>query len=113
MKRVGMTWKIDPEYWDEYKDIHLNPWPELLTAIQEVGIHNYSIYALPEGPKGGRRVFAYMEVDSDDVYAALNTLAETDIKKKWDAEVTAWVRPEAVEGGGIQFMELERIFYCP
>ncbi len=29
------------------------------------------------------------------------------------AEVTAWVAPEAEEGAGIQFMELERIFYCP
>lgn len=107
MKRVGMTWQVDPAYWEEYKAIHLNPWPELLEAIQEVGIHNYSIYAF------GTRVFAYMEVEGDDVYGALNRLAQTDIKKKWDAEVTAWVLPEAQEGSGIQFMELEQIFYCP
>lgn len=107
MKRVGMTWQIDPAYWAEYKEIHLNPWPELIQAIQEAGIHNYSIYAF------GTRVFAYMEVDNDDVYAALNNLAQTDIKKKWDQEVTAWVLPEAEEGSGVQFMELEQIFYCP
>jgi hypothetical protein len=47
------------------------------------------------------------------VYAALNNLAQTDIKKKWDQKVTAWVLPEAEEGSGVQFMELERIFYCP
>lgn len=107
MKRVGMTWRVRPEHWEEYKAIHLNPWPELIAAIQEHGIHNYSIYAL------GHRVFAYMEVEGDDVYAALGALAQTDIKKRWDAEVTAWVTPEAEEGSGIQFMELERIFYCP
>jgi len=107
MKRVGMTWRVRPENWDEYKAIHLNPWPELIAAIQEYGIHNYSIYAL------GNRVFAYMEVDGDDAYAALGALAQTDIKKRWDAEVTAWVAPEAEDGAGIQFMELERIFYCP
>ena len=107
MKRVGMTWQVNPANWEEYKAIHLNPWPELLEAIQEVGIHNYSIYAF------GTRVFAYMEVEGDDVYGALNRLSQTDIKKKWDAEVTAWVLPEAEEGSGIQFMELERIFYCP
>ena len=107
MKRVGMTWRVRPENWDEYKAIHLNPWPELVAAIQEYGIHNYSIYAF------GHRVFAYMEVDGDDAYAALGALAQTDIKKRWDAEVMAWVAPEAEDGAGIQFMELERIFYCP
>lgn len=114
MKRVGMTWQVDPAHWEEYKDIHLNPWPELIRAIQTVGIHNYSIFALPQvEPGGGRRVFAYMEVDSDDVYEVLNTLAQTDIKKKWDQEVTAWVLPEAIAGSGIQFLEMEPVFYCP
>ena len=107
MQRIGMTWRVSPEHWDAYKDIHLNPWPELLTAIQAVGIHNYSIFAF------GTRVFAYMEIDSDDVYAALNTLAQTTIKRKWDEEVTAWVMPEAADGAGIQFMSLEPIFFCP
>lgn len=107
MKRVGMTWQVDPEHWEEYKAIHLNPWPELLTEIQKVGIHNYSIFAF------GTRVFAYMEIDGDDPYAALDALAKTDIKRKWDDEVTVWVLPEAEEGSGIQFLELERIFYCP
>ena len=107
MKRIGMTWRVNPAHWEEYKHIHLNPWPELIEAIQAVGIHNYSIYAF------GTRVFATMEIDGDDVYAALNTLAQTAIKKKWDAEVTAWVAPEAEDGTGIQFLELEPIFYCP
>ena len=113
MKRVGMTWQVDPAFWQEYKDIHLNPWPELINAIQDVGIRNYSIFAFPDAPAGGRtRVFAYLEIEGDDVLDAFNALAQTEIKKRWDAEVTAWVLPEAVEGSGIQFMPLEPIFYC-
>ncbi len=107
MKRVGMTWRVDPAHWEEYKAIHLNPWPELMEAIQEVGIHNYNIFAF------GTRVFAYMEIEGDDPYAALNVLEQTDIKKKWDEEVTVWVMPQAAEGSDIQFMELEPIFFCP
>ena len=107
MKRVGMTWQVNPADWEAYRAIHLDPWPELLTAIQEAGIHNYSIYAF------GTRVFAYMEIDGDDPYEALGRLAQTEIKKKWDAEVTVCVAPQAQEGTGLQFMELERIFYCP
>src|SRR5512147_3075213 len=100
-----MTWQVDPVHWDEYKAIHLKPWPELIKAIQAVGIHNYSIFAF------GTRVFAYMEVDGDDPYMALDRLAQTDIKKHWDSEVTVWVMPEAQEGSGIQFMEIPSIFF--
>lgn len=108
MQRVGMTWRVAPEHWEEYKEIHLNPWPKLIEAIQEVGIRNYNIFAF------GTRVFAYMEYDGDeDVQTAMDRLQETDIKKKWDEEVTIWVLPEAEEGAGIQFLELERIFYSP
>lgn len=106
MKRIGMTWQVDPSHWEEYKAIHLNPWPELLDAIQAVGIHNYSIFAF------GTRVFAYMEIEGDDPYTALGELSKTEIKKKWDAEVTRWVLPEAAAGTGIQFMELGSFFYC-
>jgi L-rhamnose mutarotase len=114
MKRIGMTWQVKPAHWKEHKDIHLNPWPDLLKAIQDVGIHNYSIFALPDAETSGHtRVFAYLEIDGDDVLAVFNTLAQTGIKKRWDAKVAAWVLPEAVEGSGVQFMPLEPIFYCP
>lgn len=106
MKRVGMTWRVQPENWEAYKQIHLQPWPALIEAIQAVGIHNYSIFAF------GTRVFAYMEVERDDVVSALTELAETEVKQRWDAEVTAWVMPEAEDGVAIQFLELEPIFHC-
>ena len=104
MKRIAMTWQVRPEHWEAYKHIHLHPWPELVAALQEHGIHNYSLYAF------GTRIFAYMEIDD---HAALDALQQTDIMRKWDAEVTVWVAPEAADGAGVQFLELERIFYCP
>ena len=33
MNKIGMTWDVKPEHWEEYKEIHLNAadeWPELL-----------------------------------------------------------------------------------
>ena len=107
MKRVGMTWRVKPEHWEEYKNIHLNPWPELLEVIQAAGIHRYSIFAL------GNRCFSYFEIEGDDAQAALDAVTRTDVKRKWDEEVTVWVMPEAVDGSDMQFMELEEIFYCP
>ncbi|MCP4422004.1 MAG: L-rhamnose mutarotase [Chloroflexi bacterium] len=53
MKRIGLTWQVDPDIWDEYKEIHLNPCPELIEALQAAGIHNYNIFAF------GTRAFTY------------------------------------------------------
>jgi L-rhamnose mutarotase len=109
-----MTWRVDVSHWQEYRDIHLNPWPELLSLIQEHGIHNYSIFAFPQDQTdGSRRVFAYMEVDGDSPAEALDALAQTELKQKWDAEVTVWVLPQAIEGSSVQFLEMEQFFFCP
>ena len=37
MRRIGMTWQVDPRKWEPYKEIHLNPWPELIEALQASG----------------------------------------------------------------------------
>jgi L-rhamnose mutarotase len=100
MRRVGMTWRVAPEHWEEYRQIHLNPWPELITAIQQAGIHNYNIFAF------GTRLFAYMEFDGDDLDAALAVLSKTDVKQRWDAEATIstprwrlWSKPRSRSSG--------------
>lgn len=108
MKKVGLVWRVDPAHWEEYKDIHLNPWPELIEAFQEVGVHNFNAFAF------NNLVFGYLEIEEGkDVFEVLDELGKTEIKQKWDKEVTVWVLPEVEEGSGIQFMEMERIFYVP
>ena len=104
MKRIALTWQVDPDKWDVYKEIHLNPWPDLLEALQAAGVHNYNIFAF------GTRVFAYLEVDDDE---ALARVQEAEVMDRWNEKVLPWVLSEAEEGSGIQFMELEQIFYCP
>ena len=66
-------------------------------------IHNYNIFAF------GTRVFAYLEVDNDD---SLVELQKAEVMPRWNEKVLPWVQPEAEDGSGVQFMELERIFYC-
>jgi L-rhamnose mutarotase len=110
MKKVGMTWKAKPEHWEEYKDIHLKAgeeWPELLQAFAEHGIHNFNCFAF------GTRIFAYLEIEGDDVYEALGKVAQTPVKKKWDAKVMPWLEPKVAEDSDLQFLEIEQIFYSP
>ena len=104
MKRIGMTWQVDPEKLEPYIDIHQNPWPDLLEAMQEVGVQNYNIFRF------GNRMFAYLEVEDE---SALEELQKREVMDRWNEKVLPWVAPEAEEGSEVQFMELERIFYCP
>lgn len=105
-QRVGMTWRVEPIEWDTYKQSHLSPWPELLGEIRKAGIRNYSIFAL------GNRAFAYFEVDGDP-QEALNRLSATEVKKRWDQEVTRLVLPTADDSTPVQFLQLDQIFFSP
>jgi L-rhamnose mutarotase len=111
MKKIGMTWDVKPEHWEEYRDIHLNAaeeWPELLEAFAQHGVHNFNCFAF------GYRIFAYLEIrDEDEVYDVLEKVAQTPIKKKWDVKVMPWLKPKAAEESDVQFLEIERIFYSP
>ncbi len=61
MKRLALTvnLKDDPAAIAAYKDYHANAWPEVVEALQAVGIHQMHIWLL------GRRLFMLAEVDDD------------------------------------------------
>ena len=82
-------------------------WPELLEAFAEHGVHNFHCFAF------GYRIFAYLETEDDDVYEVLGRVAQTPVKQKWDAKVVPWLQPEAAEGSGVMFLDLESVFYSP
>ena len=110
MNKIGMTWDVKPEHWEEYKEIHLNAadeWPELLEMFASKGVHNFQCFVFKY------RIFAYMEIESDDVYKVLQECADTEIKKKWDKKVMPWLKPEASDDTDQTFLEIERIFYSP
>ena len=60
MNRVGFLFKIRPGLKNEYKKAHDEIWPELIKAMTDCGIHNYSIYFREDGT-----CFAYMEIEGD------------------------------------------------
>jgi L-rhamnose mutarotase len=55
VRRFGQLVGLRPERLPEYKRIHAAVWPEVLGAIREAGIRNYSIF------HWGGKLFAYFE----------------------------------------------------
>jgi len=79
MERMGMVIGIRPEKIDEYKELHANVWPEILSKISECNISNYSIFLKePEN-----LLFGYWEYAGDDFAADAALMAADPKTKQW------------------------------
>lgn len=77
MARYAWTWKVKPEYLDEYVEMHLHPWPEILEEHTKAGYRNYSIF------QNGNQFFYVFECDDAD--AANAYIGKSEICAKWNA----------------------------
>jgi L-rhamnose mutarotase len=100
MARYCLLGHVDPAKLEEYKVQHAAVWPELLVALRDAGWRNYSLFLGPDG-----LLIGYCE--SDDLDAAQEKVAATEINAKWQEEMArlfagegapdeAWERIEEV-----------------
>jgi len=96
-------WTVKPEYLDEYVDMHINAWPEILEAHSKAGIRNYSIF------QNGNEFFYYFE--TDDFSKAMEGLANDPVCNRWNAITTNMLE------SGVDFSEsaplplMKQVFY--
>ena len=105
MQRVGFTFKIKPELKAEYKKAHDEIWPELAKAINDHGMHNYSIYFRKDGT-----LFAYLEVDRD-FSKTMEELGKTDVNKRWQEHMEKYFVKEESSILGPEVEVLEEVFH--
>ena len=73
--------EVRPGYEAEYERRHDEIWPEMLEALREAGLRNYSIF------RHGLTLFGYFECD--DLSAAQAKLAGSDVNRRW----AEWMGP--------------------
>lgn len=78
MKRYGQVIKIKPEKLEYYKQLHANPWPEVIQKIQECNIRNYSIFILQN-----HTLFAYFEYVGVNFEEDMKKMSEDPFTQKW------------------------------
>jgi L-rhamnose mutarotase len=76
MERACFTFQLKPGTEAEYKRRHDEIWPELVDAIKDAGISNYSLF------RRGLRVIAYCECEPD-VATAFAKVGATDVNRRW------------------------------
>jgi len=85
MKKYMIVIEIKPEFEKEYIELHLNPWNEMLSAIQISGFKNEAIFYYKN------QSIIYIECDDDTNLEECNSiLRATEVCKKWDLLVCDW-----------------------
>ena len=103
MKRVCFLLQVRPEMLEEYLANH-QVWPEMLAAMHEAGIRNYSLFHRPDGLCVG-----YFE--AADPENSLNRLGKTDVNRRWQAGMARYFGSGSgdLESGGVAW--LRQYFY--
>ncbi|MEP1538777.1 MAG: L-rhamnose mutarotase [Paracoccaceae bacterium] len=107
MKRMAMVIGIKPEHIPEYKRLHANCWPEILTQISACNIRNYSIYLRePEN-----LMFGYWEYHGDDFEADAAKMATDPKTQEWWAICNPMQQPLESRGDGEWWAKMEEVFH--
>ena len=102
MERICFTFQLRPGREDEYRRRHDEIWPELVEAIRDAGIRNYSLF------RRELQVIAYAECHPDAA-TAFGKVAATDVNRRW-AESFADVIDRLVDERG-QLFRAEEVWH--
>ena len=92
----------------EYERRHNPIWPELEAILRRHGAHNYSIFLEPAKNGLACRLFAYVEVESEECWRAI---AETEECRRWWAYMSE-IMPVNADKSPVS-VELKPVFHLP
>lgn len=111
VQRFGMVIGVKPEMIDRYKELHANPWPEVIRKIKECNIRNYSIF-LAEVDPGRHMLFGYLEYTGTDWDGDMAKMADDTMTVKWWKETDPCQMPLETRGDDRWWMNMEEVFHC-
>jgi L-rhamnose mutarotase len=100
-QRSAFVLRVRPERIDEYVEAHRSVWPEMLTALREAGIRNYSIF------RHGHEVFGYFE--ADDLEAAAAYLEAQEVNARWQDAMAGLLEERVPDAGPAGLEEIFRL----
>ncbi|WP_391559767.1 L-rhamnose mutarotase [Robertmurraya sp.] len=93
--KFAWTWEIKEDCLEEYVNMHLEPWQEVIEEHSKAGITNYSIF------QNGTQFFYCFECEN--VEAAFAYIAKSEACNRWNAITSKMVK------GSFDFKEAETI----
>jgi L-rhamnose mutarotase len=99
--RSAFVLRVRPDKLDEYVAAHRDVWPELLAALREAGIRNYTIF------RNGNEMFGYFE--SDDLEAAGAYMAAQEVNARWQDAMAGLLEERVPDAGPPALEEVFRL----
>lgn len=96
--RVCFHLQVNLSRLEEYKRIHREVWPEVMTELKAAGIRSYSIYMWEEGHEFG-------VLECDDWSEVQRILGESPVMKKWEAFMADYLVTPVEPGRGPRLLE--------
>lgn len=103
MKRYAFKLRIKADAIDEYELEHTRVWPEMLAALKDVGISDYSIF------RRGQELFLCLRVD--DFEAAWDALERKPVNARWQSFMGRLFEPVPDVQPGERFAMMKEVFY--
>jgi L-rhamnose mutarotase len=100
-QRSAFVLRVRPEKIDEYLDAHKEVWPEMLAALREAGIRNYTIF------RRGNEVFGYFE--ADDLEAAAVYMETKEVNARWQDTMANLLEERVPDAGPPTLEEIFRL----
>ena len=101
--KFAWTWHIKEECLEEYVEMHLNAWPEILEEHSKAGIRNYSIF------QNGNQFFYVFECD--DVEAAFTYIDSSEACGRWNAITSKMVEGSFDFSEPNPILPMREVFY--
>ena len=105
MQRHGQLIRVRPEKLEEYRRYHAAVWPEVLAAIRQCNLRNYSIF-LKDG-----LLFGYFEYVGEDFAADMARRAADAKTQQWWSLMQPMQEPLATRAAGEWWAEMEEVFH--
>jgi L-rhamnose mutarotase len=100
-QRTAFVLHVRPDKIDEYVEAHRSVWPEMLAALRDAGIRNYTIF------RNGNEVFGYFE--SDDLEAAAAYMKTQEVNGRWQDTMAQLLEERVPDAGPPKLEEIFRL----
>lgn len=100
-QRTAFILRVRPDRVDEYVRAHRDVWPEMLAALENAGIRNYTIF------RAGNEMFGYFE--SDDLEAAKAYLGAQEVNARWQDAMAELLEQRVADEGPPALEEVFRL----
>jgi L-rhamnose mutarotase len=100
-QRSAFVLRVRADKVDEYVVAHREVWPDMLRALRDSGIRNYSIF------RDGNQVFGYFE--GDDLAAAAEYLGQQEVCTRWQDAMADLLEERVPDAGPPPLEEIFRL----